>query len=990
MKKLFIIFTTFISFIATAQNYTADLADKDFYVNGVMANDSLEMVNFLICFTKSTNIGSFVGAGTYKALIDEGKCNSATGADSTAELSAATATSASAAATSGTNAAVETVNYKEYLSTVTRIAANGGISASGWLDVETGMEVGGAEIEIVAQAFVKGTITSDVSATNPYGVFSMSYDIRSKNAFNIGAVTIPVGTQMQSGFLNVTGTQIQYIETTGNFDKRVLGITISNSSDTLTQALVSSKVNLVIGGDAKVYSLLTDVSWNKTTKVFCQKFRSAQEWGISSGAVSAETGTAIGNDAFETLINSSSAQSHSATTKDVLFDEHCWNTDASSAKRTVYEYGTYQNNTAGARYDAALGSLSLRAANGDNAANSGLSTVLYAHASYWGTHVDSESRSSVTDSIVWKNERSSTDTDLYNLKKDYTRIEQIDFVRNSLVDLDKVNFQVYVGNLKRSPIWATKLGTGAGNLGLPSSGACDDTDRNCEEYSGNITVSGSAVTFNITGGMDYSQGINPFEFSTAFSVTAANWASIMIENSRVKGIGLWDEQNRRYYRINGNAMANPTSTDAANQILSRKSTFIKASDLPANLACLESCIDADLLNKVMGAGLKSVETSSGTAVIALTPYKTVGPFAHVNGYYDTNGDDDKDVGEPTFSAGAYSTMAGIAYADRAQYTVASGIIKDGSTDLTWQSSVAFSLPSATTGYNVASKVDALNRETEDSLRSYQFKSKPATFSENHNRGFHGSIGMTVFEDNSTNKTALDCYKNSSDVYHGYDLNFKEIAAGRQDQSFYSDTDYLCPYKLFSGSVARLYRIGLKTRADYQVYNQTDSVNVNISAPETFKFVVPASGVTYNFPGLDYAGKTFFLRFEGFGKLQNIPGKVYNQCTGAIVGKYVNNWNSCYRYVHDFTIPDGTVLTNNDSSAATQTIKVLAYRGDDFLTKLGTNPTTTYSASTSIAASTNLKNLGLSSDSEYIGAIPTSGIINSGNPSVVHGTTVQAP
>ena len=990
MKNLFILFATLMSFMASAQNYTADLAKRDFFVNGVMANDSLEMVNFLICFTKNTNLGTFVGAGTYKALIDEEACNSATGEDSTAEKSAATASSAATAATSSDNVAVETVSYKEYLSTVTRIAANGGIKSIGWLDVETEVGIGGVNYEIIAQAYVNGTVISDVSATNPYGVFSMTYDIRNKAAFG-PSNAVAANQSMQKGYLSVSGTQIQYTEQMPIFDRRLNGITINNSSDTLSQALIASKVNLAIGSGFKVYQLLTDVSWNKTTKVFCQKFRSAQEWSIVSGVIAAETGSVIGNDAFETLVNSSSGQEHNATTKDVLYDEHCWSTDATNSKRTVYEYGTYQNTTAGPNYDAALSSMSLRAANGDNAANSALSSVLYAHAGYWGTHVDSDSRAAVTDSIVWKNERNTSDSDLYNLKKDYVRVEQIDVVRNSLVDLDKVSFQAYVGRFKREQTWATKFGTGAGNLGFPSTGSCNNTDRNCEEYSGNISVSGSTVTFNITGGMDYSAGVEPFQFSTPFSFTSANWAAIMIDNSYVPELGIWDDQNRRYYNVTGNAMANPSSSTAANQIVSRKSTLIKASDLPSNLACIERCLDADLVNDVMGAGLKSVDTNSNTKEIALTPFKNVGPHAHVAGYYDTNGDGDKDSGETfVFAAGTRSQMGGIKYADRAQYTVASGVIKDGSTDFTWQTSVAFSLPSATTGYNVQSKIDGLTRETEDKLREFQFKEKPASWVQNQNRGFYGSIDMTVFEDNSTNKAALECEKNSSDVYHGYDLKFKESAAGRQNQSFYSDTDYLCGYQLYRGAVARFYRIGLKTRADYQVYNQTDSVNVNISPPETFKFVVPASGVKYNFTGLDYAGQTFLLRFEGFGRLENIPGRVYNKCTGATLGKYVTSWNNCLRYVHDFVIPDGTVLTNNDASAAQQAIKVLAFRGDDFLSKLGTNPATTYSSTTSIAATSNLQDLGLSSDADYIGAVPASGIINSGNPSVVHGTTVATP
>ena len=50
MKKILFLITLLISSFAVAQTYTADQSKKDFYVNGLLANDGLQSLNFLICF----------------------------------------------------------------------------------------------------------------------------------------------------------------------------------------------------------------------------------------------------------------------------------------------------------------------------------------------------------------------------------------------------------------------------------------------------------------------------------------------------------------------------------------------------------------------------------------------------------------------------------------------------------------------------------------------------------------------------------------------------------------------------------------------------------------------------------------------------------------------------------------------------------------------------------------------------------------------------
>ncbi len=82
-----------------AQTYDQDASEVDFYVPGILANDAMQQVNFLLCFVENTNFQTFVDQGVYKALIDEAKCQSADGADANADQAAATGSSASTAGT---------------------------------------------------------------------------------------------------------------------------------------------------------------------------------------------------------------------------------------------------------------------------------------------------------------------------------------------------------------------------------------------------------------------------------------------------------------------------------------------------------------------------------------------------------------------------------------------------------------------------------------------------------------------------------------------------------------------------------------------------------------------------------------------------------------------------------------------------------------------------------------------------------------------------
>ena len=181
--------------------------------------------------------------------------------------------------------------------------------------------------------------------------------------------------------------------------------------------------------------------------------------------------------------------------------------------------------------------MSLRATKGDNASFPDGREV-YAHASYWGSHVDSSDRSLVSDTTVFRNNNSSTDTNTYNLKQNFLQVFEITTEKRQLADLDKVNFFGYVGWLKRDNDWST----GMSNLGFPTTGSCNATDGNCDEYAGTVSVSGTGastvVTFTITKGIDWNSGNGPFDLNTSFSFTASAWATELKKDGQNWGQGL--------------------------------------------------------------------------------------------------------------------------------------------------------------------------------------------------------------------------------------------------------------------------------------------------------------------------------------------------------------------------------------------------------------------------------------------------------------------
>ena len=128
------------------------------------------------------------------------------------------------------------------------------------------------------------------------------------------------------------------------------------------------------------------------------------------------------------------------------------------------------------------------------------------------------------------------------------------------------------------------------------------------------------------------------------------------------------------------------------------------------------------------------------------------------------------------------------------------------------------------------------------------------------------------------------------------------------------------------------------------------------------------------------------------------------CEGKFLGEYFyGDWNeACYRWTSKFIIPDGSEIIDDNASPST-TLYVKALAGDEFLAKLDNAavaalPARDYSFADSatkiadvLAPASSLIDMGPNgSDANKIGPVPTTDILNNGDPSVIHGETVVAP
>ncbi len=959
VKKFFLAFIIIFNINLFAADYDDDAAIVDFYVPGVLANDSVSQVNFLLCFLANTNFGTFTNAGPYRTLIDEASCRTADGSDSTAEKAQATGTS-SENETGDATAIVEEVTYSPGILNVTS-DANGTLTGNGWMDIIIDLT---DTVSVASTAYVQTVLTADKNeaAGRPYGNFTMTYEIKTTAEASFNGINLPIGYTILQGYLDILGNTIKYYEDGPFFTPQSI---MGDVTNTKKDGYLISNVRKFSGNnfnDEDIYQVRYKVFQDDVNKVYCQRFEKAVKYTqTASGLVASETEyadtTAFNAEIAGAFTNPATAALQTqGGTLGTITDEHCWSTDVGNATRQIYQYGTYLNST-GARYDLENTSLSLEANTTDN---TGLTRPIHAHASYYGTHVRDSDVGNLTNTTIFKNQRNSSDTDSYTLEKNYYQVYENSSSLTALNQLNGVSFQWHVKHFKDpNSVWFSKIGSSGFNW--PTSGACDAATGNCPEYSGTISVSGSNVTFTATHGMDWEADIQPFKLDTALTFTAAAWVEYMTQNTD------WNEtmhfhnpDSRESYRVPYAAFQNVTSSLV--KIATKNKVDIDSLD-GKTFICVERCLGATKLNAALAEAFTKVDDNADPAVLDQTPFVNNGPYFKVASYYDGNGNGNQDGGEDTKQAGKYNDIGGVIEDNLTSYTVTNSQLVGDSAD------------GGTIEWTDANKEKLNFSKYREGIRDYQYKIKEPSYTEDTHTWTYGhSFHMNAVEIANKNNIKCDLEGNNSRYYTN-----RYRAVSNDNPLLVAGDSYYCADKVDDGTVTS-YQFKLKKRPDFRIKKAGQVVA--ISAPKSYEYTVPAN-IDYNFPNTDLEGNTYTFKFEGFGELHNLPGRVYDTCNGVEKGRYVDNWVPCYRFISEFTLPDGAILYDKLGS---DDIKVRALRGDEYLKKISVPSDTSYTK--------NFSDLPTADDlvavSTIIGNAPTTGIINNGNVSVIHGDTVFLP
>tara|TARA_X000000950_G_scaffold256780_1_gene322479 strand:- start:202 stop:3135 length:2934 start_codon:yes stop_codon:yes gene_type:complete len=953
-----------------ADAYADDAAEVDYYVPGILANDSMEQVNFLLCFMEKTNFSDFVDQGAYIALVDEAKCESASGADSSSETASATGGSAASGSGGGSGTA-NTVEQVDYTPGVYQNITSGSTATGkGWIDLLIDVYDGSTETAVPTKGYVSTLITADRSATNRFGSFTMRYDLRNKEA--VSGVFPVANLSMMQGYLKVDGSTVEYRENSLMAVPRIIKADLTDANN--QQGFIQSNMRVNGASGSRLFAVQHKINVNEGANRYCQKFDGAVEYTMgASGPVA--SGTQTSESDLSTLITSTinaggyvNTDGGSSTT---ITEEHCWDTRKTEAKRIIYQYGTYKS-TDGSRASLTTPAMSLEA----NATDNGVSFTapVYSHASYWGTHLDKNFRSKVSDSTIFRNQRDATDIKSYSLRKNYYEINRHSRQYLSLNQLGGVSFQMHVQGFKNDSTFDAKINA----LGFPITGNCtpaqsgNPAQDNCPEYSGVISVSGTTVTFTATHGMDWNNRVMPFKLNANITFTNTDWATQMVDGSFQRRMHFWDPDSHQSYTVPYAAFSNVASSSNASQARTKIREKIDIETLSTELGsdpliCIRECLGYDEMNAALGLAFTAVANNTNPGPLNTSAYLNIGPYFAEDGYYDSNLINGQEAGEEDIPKGRYNGIGGVLSSEAPKYSISSGKLREGTSGTTF-------LEYTTAN---AELVDARNHG--DDLNSYSYYVKPDnTYADNWTHRFGWSFQMRAFKGSTQNINDMKCDPDGSNV-RGYNQRYTKKSNSNR---FHSEgQNYICDYKMWEGAIDTTYEINVRQMPDYRLYSNTDSAFVNVSPPQTLLFTVPAaSEITYNFPNTDLTGQKFKLEFEGYGELHRIPGRVVNTCTGEVLGRYVDNWNDCYRYVHEFIIPDATVLTNLSGG---DDIKVRALRGDEYLKKLASPPAgITYSDTLTLPAESTLQNL--YEGTNAIGSVPSTSVPV---PQVIHGETI---
>ena len=442
----------------------------------------------------------------------------------------------------------------------------------------------------------------------------------------------------------------------------------------------------------------------------------------------------------------------------------------------------------------------------------------------------------------------------------------------------------------------------------------DDTNRVVyEDYRGSYNA--STGTFSITEGMIFQPSYQNVVLPAPIVFTNAQYLAAM---QKTQGVGedweytdyrdlhVWSQDTNQSYSITRNSLANPASSSKDNGVSSESWTIVPMSELPANLNCINECLKTSLV-KAHYDDVKSqadpVGDGSYTGTVSVTsprPFADVGPYIKANVSMTTTyneGTEDEWQDTKTWSRGDYND--GILASDVYTYTSDGSTIKDAA------------------GENLEIDVDWKTSRPYDYIRGSNFKGNVGV-NDTWTRESEWGVNTGTLVDDLT-LAKLECDYSIIDGVKVYNDTHPEYTSANGK----INTTRYCQQKIWnSKEIDVSYNIRLETYKQYEIA-KTDGSNVLFERPKALYFTAPDTSAFG-----DDAGKKFRLELHG-DHLGGIPGSVIDLETGNDLGEYVEEWKDNYRWVQRFTVPDGSVLTQNTSE---DTFIVKALGGQEWLGK----------------------------------------------------------
>lgn len=441
-----------------------------------------------------------------------------------------------------------------------------------------------------------------------------------------------------------------------------------------------------------------------------------------------------------------------------------------------------------------------------------------------------------------------------------------------------------------------------------------DEDTNRTEYEDYIgTYNAETQTFTVTTGLTFNPNYEETELTNPFQFTTTDWLEHMKKVQQYgdelyiehRELNTWSSDTNSNYTIAKNSFENPTDGSKENGIAVNARSQISQSELPTKLYCLNNCITAtrlaahytDVKSQADPSGDGSYTgsvSSSSPSPYADTQTNLKDAMNDIDIVYNAGTIDENTVTR-SYSAGAW--MNSLIASELYVYTVSDGKLLDAdgneiSVGFEWGLSRPYE---KIRGANFITK-DGWQRETEWGIDTNE-----------------------LVDEASLAKLECDYVIDSNGKKDYQDENPKYDSTTSGDKMY--ETRY-CVSKMWGNrELESKYSFRYETYKNYVILN-ADGTKVAFDPPKTLYFTVPNEEKYGN-----DKGKKFSLQYQG-DHLGGIPGNVVNIDTGEVLGEWVEEWKSNYRWVPRFTIGDDAILKDISGTE----YKVKALRGEEWLGK----------------------------------------------------------